>query len=41
MDGNGLVGEPEDIDLEVRERVPECGLDERREGRELDYGHRG
>ena len=38
--GLGIVGEAEDVDLELGEGVPEGGLDERLEGRELDDRHR-
>lgn len=39
--GHRLVGELQDIDLEVGERVPETRLDERRQRLELYDGHRG
>lgn len=39
--GYRVIRQAQDIDLDVRERVPEGGLDERRERRELYDGHAG
>jgi hypothetical protein len=40
-DGERRVGQPQHVDLALRERVPERGLHERRERRELEERHRG
>ena len=38
-EGDRMVGETEDVDLEIGEGVPEGGLDEGLKGRELDDRH--